>query len=370
MNEHGMVVKIKRNTCIVLTPDGEYREVPLPGGAVPRLGQEIQLKGRKRLPYLKQLMAAASLFIILMAGLLYFGETPPAAAYLTIDINPSIELAVSTEGKVISARAMDAEGEKILAEVKVKGRDLREAVGLLVTQSIADNYIEESGDNVILATLTVASGAEPLVDLNSVYEAIQRPVESSCLKSDVIIEPVEPELRQEAAASGISTGRYLLLNKSDEKGLQLSISDITSMSLGKLKKEKKMNLVDLVAGEENDQDAVNKSQGQDDKTAKRGIYVKQKKPVEAESKPVGKVTISEEKQTDRESDEKKAKDKSKDKSKDKDKDRDKGNGEDKQEFPGNRLGKYKDKTDANSDKGDNSKRDRVLKKLLLDVPYR
>ncbi len=238
MNDRGMVVKIKRKTCIVMTPEGEYREVPLPGGAVPRLGQEIKLEARKRFPYLKQLMAAASLFIVLLAGMLYLGETPPAAAYLTIDINPSIELAVSTAGKVISARAMDEEGERILAEVKVKGRDLREAVGLIVAQAVTDNYIEESGDNVILATLTVASGAEPLVDLNSVYEAIKNPVESSGLASDVIIEPVEPEMRQEAAASGISTGRYLLLHKSDKKGLQVSISDITSMSLGKLEKEK------------------------------------------------------------------------------------------------------------------------------------
>jgi hypothetical protein len=110
-----MVVKIKRKSCIVLTAEGEYREVPLPAGDVPRLGQAIKLEGRKKLPYLKQLMAVASLFIVLMAGMLYLGKTPPAAAYLTIDINPSIELAVSTAGKVISARAMDSEGEKILA---------------------------------------------------------------------------------------------------------------------------------------------------------------------------------------------------------------------------------------------------------------
>lgn len=325
MKACGMVVKIKHKTCIVLTAEGEYREVPLPGDAVPRLGQEIQLEGRKRLPYVKQFMAAASLFIILLAGMLYLGETPPAAAYLTIDINPSIELAVSTAGKVISARGMDVEGEIILSEVKVKGRDLHEAVELIVAQAVADNYIDESGDNVILATLTVASDAEPLVDLNSVYEAIKSPVESGGLESDVIIEPVEPELRQEAAASGISTGRYLLLNKSNKKGLQISASEITSMSLGKLEKEKKMNLVELVAGEENANGPVNKSQGKA-VNAKRGIYVEQQKPAKAENKSLEKATMSGEKQNGRNSDKKDAKDgasKGKDKDKDKDKNKNK-----------------------------------------------
>jgi len=277
-----MVVKIKSRTCIVLTADGEYREVSLPGGAVPRLGQEIKLEGRKRLPYLKQLMAVASVLIILMAGLLYIGNIPSAAAYLTIDINPSIELAVSSKGKVISASALDNEGGRILAEVKLKGRDLSEAVELIVAQAVTDNYIEESGDNVILATLTVASGTEPLVDLNSVYNAIILPLESSGLESDVIIEPVEPELREEAAATGISTGRYLLYNKSNQKGLQISISDITSMNLGKLQKEKKVDLVKIVA--EQDNERSDNKQAQKDKTKQRGIYVKQQKSAGVQDK--------------------------------------------------------------------------------------
>lgn len=348
MNSRGMVVKIKPRTCIVLTADGEYREVPLPGGASPRLGQEIQLEGRKRLPYLKQFMAVASLFIILMAGLLYFGETPPAAAYLTIDINPSIELAVSNAGKVISASAMDDEGEKILTEVKVKGRDLREAVELIVAQAVADNYLEQSGDNVIMATLTVAAGAEPLLDLNLVYEAIQAPVESKGLKSDVIIEPVEPELREEAAASGISTGRYLLLNKSDNKGLQISISDITSMSLGKLKKEKKMDLVDLVAGEDNE---IGVEQGQEDKTKQRGIYVKNPKSSVNQGKPDGKekkdekIKITEKKQNGSDPGVKDADDMSS-----------KNNGEAKHEGNG-KKNKDKDKSGDKPDNSDSNKKD-------------
>lgn len=342
MSAHGMVVEIKRKTCIVLTADGEYREVLLPGGSIPRLGQEIPLENRKKWPYLKQLMVAASLFIILMGGFLYFGEVPPAAAYLTIDINPSIELAVSAAGKVISARAMDDEGEKILSEVKVKGQDLREAVSLIVAQAVADNYIEESGDNVILATLTVASGDEPLVDLNSVYEAIRSPMESSGLESDVIIEPVEPELRQEAVTSGISTGRYLLLNKSDKKGLQISISDITSMSLGKLEKEKKMNLVDLVAGKDDDRRGNGNKEGQENITRNRGIYFERQKSAGDQGKSAGRVKTSEDRQAGSNAGMKDADGKGA-----------KGNGEGKRESAGNN-GRDKDKSGASSYKNGSS----------------
>jgi hypothetical protein len=229
MNARGMVVEVNHKTCIVLTPDGEFREVALTEGQCLRLGQEIQLPERKSLPYLKQLIAAAAIFIVMFTGLLYYGDVPTAAAYLTIDINPSIELAVSDAGKVISARAIDDDGEKILNKLRLNGLELREAVKLVIAQAVKDTYIQGSSNNVIMATLTVDPGAEPLVELNTVYEAIRSQVDSSGMDSDIIVEPVEPQLRQEATSSGISTGRYLLLNKSKRNGVQINLDDVTTI---------------------------------------------------------------------------------------------------------------------------------------------
>lgn len=274
METHGLVVKIKGKSCIVLTPEGEYKEVPLPKGGVTRVGQEISLQRKKNLPYLRYFMVAASLLIVVLTGQLYLGQTPPAAAYLTIDINPSVELAVSVDGKVVSTRGLNSDGEKVLAEVKIKGRDLREAVELIIARAVIDQYLKDKEDNVILATLTVEGDAEPVVDLDSVYEAIRNPVESGGVDAEVIIEPVKPEMRQEAAKSGISTGRYLLLQKSDKKGVPVSVSEISTLSLGKLEKEKKVSFIDLMdEGDKDDDSDDDSKERKEGKVVKRGIYV-------------------------------------------------------------------------------------------------
>lgn len=281
MESHGMVVKIKGRSCIVVTPQGDFKKVPLPKGTLPGIGQEIPLSSRKRLPYLKHFMVAASLLIFILAGQFYLGQTPPAAAFLTIDINPSIELGVSADRKVVSARSLNSDGEKILAEVKIKKHDLQEAVEMIVAQAVADHFLTDKDSNVILATLTVDSGTEPVVDLESVYSAIRTPVDSSGVDAEVIIEPVSTEMRQEAANSGMSTGRYLLLQRSDKKGIPVSVSEITSMSLGKLEKEKKVSFIELMDGSDDgdtgkqQQESKEIKENQKNKDIiKRGIYVK------------------------------------------------------------------------------------------------
>ena len=64
MKTQGMIVKVKSNSCIVLTPEGDYREVPLLEGSRARVGQEIEIPQRKTLPYFRFLMVAASLLVV------------------------------------------------------------------------------------------------------------------------------------------------------------------------------------------------------------------------------------------------------------------------------------------------------------------
>ncbi|NPV73215.1 MAG: anti-sigma factor domain-containing protein [Pelotomaculum sp.] len=281
MQERGLIVKLKNKTCIVLTPQGEYREVPLPGNGPVRAGQEIRLEKKEFRPYLnlKHFVAAALLLVFVLAWQLYPGRVPAAAAYLTIDINPSMELAVSAGRKVVSASALNGDGEKILSKVAVRGRMVDEAVEAIVARAVAENYLAKGSDNVILATLTVAENAEPVADLVSICEAIKKPLDSGGVDAEVIIEPVRPELRQEAASSGLSTGRYLLLQKSGKKGVPVSIGEISTKSLGELEKEKKFSIADLLAesgAETERENSAIKGEGRE-KAGGKGIYMRRSK---------------------------------------------------------------------------------------------
>lgn len=246
MESRGLVIKVKEKTCLVLTPDGEYKEVPLPGGEKVEVGREIPLVKKRRLPFAGGFMVAASLLIFILAGLLYPGQPSQAVAYLTIDINPSIELEISPDQKVLAARGLNSDGEQVLAGMEMQNIYLREAVGLIINRAVAEHYLVEEGSNVILATLTFESGTAPVVDLEYVYEAIREPVVSSGVDADVIIEPVTPEIRRQALETGVSAGRYLLVQKSGKKGVPVSIGEVTAQSLGVLEKEKKVTLIEIM----------------------------------------------------------------------------------------------------------------------------
>ena len=248
--ERGMVVKIEGRSCIAVTPDGEFRQTTLPKGSDIRIGQEISLADRRRtLPYIRYFIAAASFLLIFMFYFIRTPHTTLAVAYLTMDINPSIELAISGEGKVVSGSGLNSDGKKILSEIAVEGIDLEQAVGLIVTQAITDNYLTAEDSNVILTTLTVDKDSEPLVDLEIVYNAIKTSMDSGGVASEVIIETVAPEMRREAEKSGISTGRFLLQKKTMEKNLPVSPVEINEMSLNKIEKEKQVSIAQLFGGD-------------------------------------------------------------------------------------------------------------------------
>lgn len=273
VEESGMVVKIERRSCIAVTPAGEFIEVPLPKGGDIRIGQEISLAGRrKRMSYLRYFMVAASFLLIFLTSQFYIGRTSQAVAYLTMDINPSIELAVSDKGKVVSCSALNSDGEKILSQVTVKGYDLEQAVGIIVTQAIIDKYLTADDSNVILTTLTVNEDSDPVVDLEHVYNAIKTSMDSGGVVSEVVIEAVEPEMRQEAVESGISTGRLLLQKKAVEKSLPLSVSEIGTIRFDKIEKEKKVSIVNIFGEGSGDIREYNLDKGEWSGFVKKGLY--------------------------------------------------------------------------------------------------
>ena len=278
MEDRGIVAKIKGKSCIVITPDGEFKKVPLPGSGLTEIGQEITFRKKRGVPYLRHFMVAASMLLVfIFVGRFYLGQAPEASAYMTIDINPSIELAVASDGKVVSGSGLNSDGKIIMSKIKVKGCALPEAVELIIEQAIADHFLSPEQDNVVLATITFDNGEAAAIDLESVYGAIRDSMDAGGLDAEVIIKPVQPEVRQEAIKSGVSTGRFLLLQKSAEKNIQFSAGELGTMNLGEMEREKKMSLVNLL-NDADEEDATGIGGEQENMYGQRGIFVERNNP--------------------------------------------------------------------------------------------
>jgi len=248
----GLVMEVKKNACIVLTPQGEFREIaPAPKGIRP--GEEIAFEqaGPVAASWWKIALAAACLLLFVWTGFLFYGNTQ-AVAYVGLDINPSLELGVNRQMVVCQARGLNGEGEDLLAGAAVRGLPLSEALRVLVEKAVAARYIVPGQENVILTTVTPVKGGgkQPLPDESRLSRAIEESLQAAGAEAAVIVEEAPPDLRKQAQERGLSAGRYLLQLNAERKGLQMDIEELKKKSLATLEKEKHFKVQELLRGAE------------------------------------------------------------------------------------------------------------------------
>jgi len=214
----GLVMELKTKTCIILTRSGEFREVRRPLREV-RLGEEITAAPAKTMSASwKPLLAAASIFLLLWAGFLYYGWLNEAVAYVGLDLNPSVELGINRRQQVCEASGLDAEGRALVQKVTLKGLPLDEAVRTVLTEAVAERYLQPAAENVVLTTVTAVKEQNRAVpEKQQISRWIQETLQRSGVKAEVVVEEAPAEVRRQAKAAGLSTGKYLQRMRGLEK---------------------------------------------------------------------------------------------------------------------------------------------------------
>lgn len=232
----GLLIRTRGPLGVVMTPEGRFVRVIL-SGKNRVMGQEVQ--GRElRVPSLNQGLAAASVFLVLLIGLWVNTLSPAAAAYVALDINPSIELSVDASGKVIAAKGLDPDGVALLAGVATEKLEIYKAVTVLVEKAVQHHYLNET-NNVVLATITTAASKEKLlVDEETIQVSVNKVITNLPIPVKVVTGVATPEEHQQADQKGLSVGRYLIYREGNRQGGKISIEDVKSKGLGQLEKEK------------------------------------------------------------------------------------------------------------------------------------
>ncbi|NMB59561.1 MAG: anti-sigma factor domain-containing protein [Chloroflexi bacterium] len=116
----GMVLSSAEGQAIILTPDGEYRTMktnhPL------EVGELYEDMSR---PWWRHVVAAAVVLALTLGTLDYFR----VATYA--QVSGAVELGVNRWGRVISARALNDEGQQLLAQLDLKYMTMEVAMELL-----------------------------------------------------------------------------------------------------------------------------------------------------------------------------------------------------------------------------------------------
>lgn len=97
--------------------------------------------------------AAACLCVAVLGGGVSFYQNHRVDSVIGIDVNPSIELSVNRNEKVLQANPLNEDAETILDDMNLKNVDLDIAVNALIGSMVRNGYLDEL-DNAILVTVS------------------------------------------------------------------------------------------------------------------------------------------------------------------------------------------------------------------------
>lgn len=230
----GLIVKVKENSCIIVTRDGAFKRIPRPAEGM-ELGREVSYRGFDFYPLLKPVILAASI-LILIAGLTLFHRvfTPEAFAYVSLDINPSLEIAVDRDLRVTGISGFNDAGVSLARDAGLKGSKLNDALKALVQKAITRGYIRPDRQNLMISTIAGPAVETAGLDPGQLQLELEEAVTASGLRGEVRVYPVANEFRMMAKKQGVSPGKFLVYKQVVDNGTRVSLDEVKCRSINNL----------------------------------------------------------------------------------------------------------------------------------------
>ncbi|YCA44534.1 anti-sigma factor domain-containing protein [Bacillus sp. JZ8] len=214
----GIVMDINREYIVVLTPDGEFAKAKREK-ATYELGEEVPVKlyssrkwqNQKRQRSKWRRMAFTSL-VIAAALLLFFipfGQNKQEVfAYVSIDINPSIEIGVNPSYEVISLTGYNKEGKEIIAKLKRKWKyeSFEKVANRILEKSEEEGYLHKNKE-IIVTTSYRDEASKEREDFSKVVKDSTKTWRESEYK--FVQKDCSFKKRNEAQKKGLSAGKYI-----------------------------------------------------------------------------------------------------------------------------------------------------------------
>lgn len=229
-----MIMEVDERFLTLLTPEGEFLKAHKQKQDYV-IGQEIQFSPvseyskRKSLFFHtfpgKALTAAIFAIMIGVVSFIPFSGSNDVYAYMSIDVNPSIELAVNDELEVVDIEAYNSEGQHIISKLENwKKLDVTTVTTYIIEEIKKQGFFQNH--NKVLITTVYDDKHKTQVDqeLQSNIEEIESKIEKDNLELKVV-EGTKEE-RKAAHKQGITTGIYKekqpnkQINTTEEKKLK------------------------------------------------------------------------------------------------------------------------------------------------------
>ena len=204
----------------------------------------------------KRRMAIAACLALLLAGGgtgVVYQQANAVASVVSLDVNPSIELKVNKNQKVISCTGLNEDGREVLAEMDggadLKGAKLDLAANALVGALVRHGYLD-SLSSAILISVEDKNAQRALELQQQLTDAVDLMLRTEASSANVVSQTLnkDRELEQLAKDNSISAGKAALVSRVLEKNSRLDPARLSALSVEELRDIEKMEVPALPIG--------------------------------------------------------------------------------------------------------------------------
>jgi len=243
----GLVLEVMEKDCLVLGPGNEYVRVQMPD-TPPLIGEMIEGNRLEPLPLSRRPVSrvwayvASILITLMLGGYRVYAINAAPTDYVSIDINPSIELALNSKGKVIKAKSYNSEGAKLLKEANPEDKPLNQALQLLIPKALNKSNSSNSGSDTVIMTYT----SSPNLQEENLKREVAEILEQQHFKGQLLSQPVDSKFRAKATDSQLSPGQQLIVDLAISNNVDLQAEDLKQSDMAKVLQNRNVQLNTLI----------------------------------------------------------------------------------------------------------------------------
>ena len=206
-----------------------------------RKGTVIPMTTKKTTKKRWTTLAAACLALVLLGGGgIFYQQAHAVASVVSLDVNPSIELKVSKNEKVLVCTPLNEDAKAILADMgdgaDLKGAKLDVAVNAIVGSLVRNGYLDSISSAIMISVEdNDTARAEKLQrELTSTVDGV---LQTSEAKASVLTQTLTQDagLTQQARENNISSGKAALVNRVLTINPALKFDALAKLSVEELK---------------------------------------------------------------------------------------------------------------------------------------
>jgi len=240
--EKAILLEMEGGRAVVLTPQGEFRRIPVPPGTW-EIGDEVTLQQtRPAIPWFRWRWAPSAVAAVLLVLLMPLGYQSWALAQpfaiITLDINPSVQLTVNERDEVIKVEGLNSDGNAIVSGVDWKRHPVGEVLETLTAKAVEAGKLNPAdAESVVLVAVAPANHKELTTTQSEKLVAATRQGVDSALAKEARKKNVEAKTqvavlkataaeRDDASKEGLDVGKSVLKKELEARKPELKAEQI------------------------------------------------------------------------------------------------------------------------------------------------